>query len=139
MQNTKTKIAFVTKDGKNLVGAFGSSRYFSVYTLDNGKVLDNEIREVFKDDAGEQLNPIIQKNDPNPNSFGKFSLNVMDKSKEKHMKIAKSISDCDVIVARAMCENAKDSIIQFEMKPVVTKLKSFDEGLEKYLEGSLVQ
>jgi predicted Fe-Mo cluster-binding NifX family protein len=132
------KIAFVTKDKKHIIGAFGSSKYFNVFTLKDDQIVGSEVREVFKDDAGKELNSAIQKQDPNPGGFGKFSLSVFDKSKEKHMKIAKSISDCDFVVARAMCANAWDSVEQFEMRPIRTNISKFDEAIRQIQNETIV-
>jgi len=133
------KVAFVSKNGKDLVGAFGSSKFFAVYTLQEGKVMNQEVREVYKDKMENEVPNILKKNNGETGSAGlSFSLNVVDVSKEKHMKIAKSISDCDMVVARAMCANAYDSVQQFKMQPIITDVKSFEEGVEQIIAGTLV-
>jgi len=129
------KFAFVTKNKKNIVGTFGSTKYFKVFSVENGKITSDEEREVFVDEADNSV-PNIMEN--SGDSGPKFSLNVVDKSKEKHMKIAKSISDCNVVIARGMCANAWDSIEKFKMEPILTTNKDFESTIKEYLEGSLV-
>lgn len=131
----KLKIAFVTKNKKNIVGTFGSTKYFKVYNIESGKIVNQEEREVFVDEADDSV-PNIMEN--SGTSGPKFSLNVVDKSKEKHMKIAKSISDCNVVIARGMCANAWDSIEKFNMTPILTTNKDFEPTIDEYLKGSLV-
>ena len=125
MQNGK--IAFVSNNNKNIVGAFGQSKYFEVFTIENGEVVARETREAYKTNAGNELPTLMNKvTADSPTSKPVFSLGVMDKSKEKHLKLAKTISDCNYVVARGMCANAWDSIEQFKMKPIITSQKDFD-------------
>ncbi|MDC1068009.1 NifB/NifX family molybdenum-iron cluster-binding protein [Candidatus Kapabacteria bacterium] len=131
----KLKVAFVSNDSKNIVGAFGSSKYFNIYTLEDNKIVDTEIREVYKDTVDDELNTLVGKN--MGLGIGKISLSVMDPAKQKHMKMAKTIADCDVVVARKMCENAWDSVLQFKMKPIRTKNKNFEESIQQFIDGNL--
>lgn len=133
--NNMLKIAIVTKNGESIVGTFGSSKYFKVFNIENGKVVSDELREVFVDEAEDEVPQLISKD--KGNSIGKFSLNVVDAAKEKHMKIAKSISDCNVVIARGMCANAWDSVKQFNMEPIITTNKEFEQTVHQYLNNSL--
>jgi predicted Fe-Mo cluster-binding NifX family protein len=130
------KVAFVSNDSKNIVGAFGSSKYFNIFTIKDGSVVEEEVREVYKDTVDNELNTLVSKN--NGMGVGKISLGVVDPAKQKHMKMAKTIADCDVVVARKMCENAWDSIQQFKMTPIRTKNRNFDESIQQLLEDKLV-
>lgn len=130
-----TKIAFVSDDAKHIIGSFGSSKYFSVYTVENGDIINSEIREVYKDVLENEVPSLISKN--NGMGIGQISLNVVDKSKEKHRKIASSVSDCEYVVARRMCANALDSVDQLKLKAIITKNKDFDQTVNEILEGSI--
>src|SRR5690606_2108876 len=123
--NKSTKIAFVTNDKKHIVGSFGSTKYFSVQTVENGEVVNTEIREVYKDILEQEVPSLVSKN--NGMGIGQFSLNVVDKSKEKHRKIASSVSDCEYVVARKMCANALDSVDQLKLNAIITKNKDFNK------------
>lgn len=129
------KVAFVSNDSKNIVGAFGSSKFFNIFTIENGEIVNQEVREVYKDKVADEVKSIAGNN--NGFGVGKISLSVMDPAKEKHMKMAKTIADCDVVVARKMCENAWDSIQQFKMTPIRTKNRSFEESIQELIEGKL--
>lgn len=135
--NEMLKIAIVTKNGESIVGTFGSSQYFKVYGIKNNKIVNEELREVYVDKADDEVPSLISKNNSG-SGMGKFSLTVVDASKDKHMKIAKSISDCQVVIARGMCANAWDSIEQFKMEPIITTNKDFEETVHQYLDKSLV-
>ena len=130
-----TKIAFVTNDKKHIVGSFGSTKYFSVQTVENGEVVNTEIREVYKDILEQEVPSLVSKN--NGMGIGQISLNVVDKSKEKHRKIASSVSDCEYVVARKMCANALDSVDQLKLNAIITKNKDFDKTVKEILEGSI--
>jgi predicted Fe-Mo cluster-binding NifX family protein len=130
-----TKIAFVSDDAKHILGSFGSSKYFSVYTIENGEIVNSEVREVYKDILEQEVPSLVSKN--NGMGIGQISLNVVDKSKEKHRKIASSVSDCEFVVARRMCANALDSVDQLKLKAIITKNKDFDQTVKEILEGSI--
>lgn len=131
-----SKVAIASKDGKHIVGAFGSIKYFKVYEIKDGKIVGEETRTLYQDDAGSALPDISKKQD----GFGAmpFNLGVFDAGKEKHMKMAKAISDCDTVIARKMCANARDSILQFQMKPFETHHSKFDTAIAEFLDGKLV-
>ena len=135
--NEMLKIAIVTKNGESIVGTFGSSQYFKVYEIENGEIVNEELREVYVDKADEEVPSLISKNSGG-SGMGQFSLTVVDASKDKHMKIAKSISDCQVVIARGMCANAWDSVEQFKMEPIITTNKDFEETVHQYLDNTLV-
>ena len=133
--NEMLKIAIVTKNGDSIVGSFGSSKYFKVYEIENKQIKNVELREVYVDKVKEEVPKLISKT--NNAGVGKFSLTVVDASKEKHMKIAKSISDCQVVIARGMCANAWDSVEQFNMEPIITTNKDFELTIDEYLNNTL--
>jgi len=137
MENKNLKIAFVSKDGKHITGAFGSAKFFEVVTISNGEIINKELREPYKYDAGVDINAVQRKKNTEDGTM-KFNLNVYDPSKAKHIKMAKAISDCNYVVARGMCANAWDSIEQFNMKPIITKIKHFDEGVRQIIDGTII-
>lgn len=130
------KIAIVTKNGESIVGTFGSSKYFKIFEIENNKIKNTELREVYVDQAENEVPSLISKTNSST-GVGKFSLTVVDASKQKHIKIAKSISDCQVVIARGMCANAWDSVEQFNMEPIITTNKDFDITVEEYLNNTL--
>ncbi len=137
MQNGK--IAFVSNNQKNIVGAFGSAKSFEVFTLEKGEITARETREAYKPMGGNELPTLMNKvSSDSPAAKPIFSLGVMDKSKEKHLKLAKTISDCNYVVARGMCANAWDSIEQFKMKPIITGQKDFENVIPDILKGTII-
>jgi predicted Fe-Mo cluster-binding NifX family protein len=129
------KVAIASKDGKHILGAFGSIKYFKVYDIKNNEIVGEEVRTLYQDDAGSAL-PDISKKGEGPGNLP-FNLGVFDAGKEKHMKMAKSISDCDTVIARKMCANARDSIVQFNMQPFETNHSKFDIAIDEFLKGEL--
>lgn len=131
-----TKIAFVSNDGKHILGSFGSSKYFSVFEVQNGKIVNQELREIYKDQLEKDIPSLVSKNDNF--GIGKISLNVVDASKEKHRKMAKSVSDCEYVVARKMCANALDSLDQLRLKAIVTKNKDFEKTINEIISDKII-
>jgi predicted Fe-Mo cluster-binding NifX family protein len=135
--NEMLKIAIVTKNGQSIVGTFGSSKYFKVFEIENKQIKNEELREVYVDKASNEVPQLISKANT-AEGGSKYSLKIFDPSKEKHMKIAKSISDCNVVIARGMCANAWDSVEQFKMEPIITKNKDFHTTVYEYINNTLV-
>lgn len=131
-----TKIAFVSTDGKHILGDFGKTKYFSVHTINDNKIVNRELREVYADLLDNAV-PVLAPRD-SKYSIGKFALEVIDGSKVKHRKIAQSISDCEYVVARRLCANSLDSLNQLNFKTIVTKNKDFDKTIEEILDGTIV-
>ena len=128
MQNAK--IAMVTKDKNHIMGSFGSAKYFKVITVENGNIVNEEIREVVK---SEQSIPNVTSGSPKM-----FSLDVIDKGKQKHLKIAKNVEDCNYVLARGMCANAWDSIKSMNMNPIITNLKDFKVAVDQIIDETIV-
>lgn len=135
------KVAFVSTNKKSINGSFGGSKYFEVFTVKDGEITQRETRETFVDNGNKAIPKMLVplNKDEQSNGMAKsFSLNVVDKSKEKHLKIARTISDCNFVVARGMCANAHDSILQLNMKPIRTKIKDFEEGIKQIADGTII-
>ncbi len=133
MKQKDFKAAFVTRDGKRISGDFGSTKMFSVWSFSGGKISEDEIRKVYENGAMEA--PLDNNNNRN-NPFGNL-LVVMNKSWEKHLRLAQSVKDCDFVISRAMCNTAWDSIQSYEAQPVLVKMKSFHEAMEKLSQDAL--
>ncbi len=132
------KVAFVSTNKKSINGSFGGSKYFEVFSIKDGEVTNRETRETFVDSGNKALPNMLTPMNRVEGMAKSFSLNVVDKSKEKHLKIARTISDCTYVVARGMCANAQDSILQLNMKPIRTKIKTFEEGIKQIAEGTII-
>jgi len=132
MKKNDFKVAFVTRDGQRISGDFGSTKMFSVWSYREGE-MKSELRKVYENGA---MDAPIESVEDKSNPFGNL-LVVMNKSKEKHLRLAQSVKDCDFVISRAMCNTAWNSIETYKAQPVLVKIKSFRDAVEKLSLGEL--
>lgn len=130
------KIAFVSKNKKNILGSFGQSKYFEVFTIDNFKVVNQETRLVDTETPSNVRQELLSKSEGiEGKELPAFSLGVFNKSKEKHLRISRIVNDCNYVVARDMCHNAWESIEYYKMQPILTDSKEFQPVIDGIING----
>jgi predicted Fe-Mo cluster-binding NifX family protein len=124
------KIAAITDDGKTISQHFGRARYYLVLTVENGTILDREIREKMgHDQFGSQ--PHAPHAQGQPHGFDPASH-------DKHMQMSEAIADCQAVLCRGMGMGAYESMKRRNIRPVVTDITLIDEAALAYAEGSIV-
>lgn len=125
------KIAVVTDDQETISAHFGRAQYYRVFTVENNKVVKNEIREKANHSqfAGEH-----QHHGQHGDSHG------MDPgSKHRHGIMMDTISDCQVLIARGMGQGAYNNLGERGIKPVLTDIQQIQEALDAYVRGTLLE
>ncbi len=128
MEITTINIAAVTDDGLTISQHFGRAKFYEVLFVENGKVVKRERREKlghhnFADEehqhhAGEQHG-------------------LDEHSHSKHISMAEAIKDCQILLARGMGNGAYQSMLQLNIKPVVTDIKNIDEAVQTFISGTI--
>jgi predicted Fe-Mo cluster-binding NifX family protein len=123
------KIALITDDGQTISQHFGRAPYYLVVTIEDGKVIQREMRDKLghnhfaSQDHGEHK--------PNePHGFDPASHN-------RHTSMAQAIADCQAIICGGMGAGAYESMRQLNIKPVVTDLRKIDDAIQAYLTDGL--
>ena len=125
------KIAAITEDGRTISQHFGRAPYYLVVTLDNGQIVDRQLRDKlghahFADEPHEGDSSTGQ-----PHGFGPAAHN-------RHVQMAETIVDCQALLCGGMGAGAYQSMVERGIKPVVTELASIDEAVMAYVAGHLV-
>jgi predicted Fe-Mo cluster-binding NifX family protein len=124
------KIAAITDDGKIISQHFGRSPYYLVLTVENGQIVDRELR----DKLG-HAHFVNQPHEPEipgqPHGMGLASHN-------KHLQMAESIADCEALLCGGMGMGAYRSMEARGIKPVVTEIQDIDQAVVAYVEGKIV-
>jgi transcriptional regulator with XRE-family HTH domain/predicted Fe-Mo cluster-binding NifX family protein len=124
------KVAAITDDGKTISQHFGRARYYLVLTIEEGKVVNREMREKmghthFQEQAHTDEN----------SSAG----HGMDSdSHNKHMSMAQVIADCKALLCGGMGMGAYESMRQLNIQPVVTDMSDIDSAVQAFIDGKLV-
>jgi len=123
------KIAAISDDGTTISQHFGRAALYVVVTVEAGKMVSKETR----DKAGHHTFAAQQPAHLAPGERHGYDAG----SQVKHQGMAETISDCQVLLAGGMGWGAYESMQSYDIKPVVTDVKSIDEAVQLYLDGKL--
>ena len=127
---THMKVAAITDDGITISQHFGRAAYYLVATIENGKIVDRELRSKlghthFHDQPHSEGEP------GQPHGLDAASHN-------KHLQMSDVIADCEALLCRGMGMGAYQSMQTRGIRPVVTDIAAIDEAVMAYIEGSIV-
>ncbi len=128
MENKTINIAAVTDDGLTISQHFGRAAYYEVLFVENGNVVKRERREKLGHNNFAQ--------EKHHHSDGQHGLD--EHSHSKHISMAEVINDCQILLARGMGNGAYQSMLQLNIKPIVTDIKNIDEAVQAVINGSII-
>jgi len=132
MNKNIRRIAIASNDGKSVVGQFGYTQFFKVISIDDGKVVDEELREIDLNYDGSD----IEENKKNVVSG--LSLNVVYGSNYKYQRHLNHLKDCDVVISRKFCGNGILSVERTNKVPILTRNNNFEKCVKEFIDGNLV-
>jgi predicted Fe-Mo cluster-binding NifX family protein len=114
------KIAFVTDDGKFIHSHFGRASHYLVVEIQNGEISERLLLPKFlhHTEAHKQHDDDMSKED-------------------KHTRMFKTISDCDLLIANGMGYGARAAAEAVGIKVVNTAEKNIEFALQLFLSGQL--
>lgn len=120
------KIAVVTDDGLSMSAHFGRARAYLVITVEEGKVVEREIRPK----AAPHLEAASHGGDDGSHDG--------PEAHARHDQMIAPITDCGCLVARGMGRGAYDRITAAGIRAVVTDIKDPDEAAIACADGRIV-
>jgi predicted Fe-Mo cluster-binding NifX family protein len=124
------KIAAITDDGNTISQHFGRAAYYLVVTVENGQIVDRELRE--------KLGHAQFASEPHPEEVPGQPHGMDPASHNKHLRMAEAIADCEALLCRGMGMGAYESMKARGIRPIVTDIASIDEAVMAYVEGRIV-
>jgi predicted Fe-Mo cluster-binding NifX family protein len=124
------KIAAITDDGKTISQHFGRAPYYLVATVENGQIVDREMRE--------KLGHSQFASEPHAAEIAGQPHGMDPASHNKHLQMAEAITDCEALLCRGMGMGAYDSMKVAGIRPVVTDIAVIDEAVLAYASGQIV-
>jgi predicted Fe-Mo cluster-binding NifX family protein len=124
------KIAAITDDGKTISQHFGRARYYLVATVENGAVVQSELRD--------KLGHTHFQNEPHEVEQPGQWHGLGQASHDKHVRMAEAIADCEALLCRGMGAGAYYSMEQRGIRPLVTDIESIEEALKAYIGGTII-
>jgi predicted Fe-Mo cluster-binding NifX family protein len=126
------KIAIVTEDGVTISQHFGRAPFYTVVTVENGKVVSRERRNK----AGHHTLGSHDCHEDQSCHDGKHGVDAA--SQAKHAGMLANILDSQVLIARGMGYGAYESLESSGIEPVITDVETIDEAVKLYAEGKLL-
>jgi predicted Fe-Mo cluster-binding NifX family protein len=124
------KIAVITDDGKTISQHFGRAPYYLVATVENGQIINQEMREKIGHTHFAHLHEPGEEHGP--------QHGMDDASHRKHASMAEAIADCEAVLCRGMGQGAYQSMQRLGIRPIVTDIAAVDEAVLAYVSGSIV-
>jgi len=125
------KIAVVTDDHETISAHFGRAQYYDVFTVEDDKVVEKEIRE--------KANHSQFGGDHHHHSEHGDSHGMDPQSQHRHGQMMETISDCQVLIARGMGQGAHNSLRERGIKPVLTDISNIQDAVDAYIRGILLE
>jgi predicted Fe-Mo cluster-binding NifX family protein len=124
------KIAIITDDEKIISQHFGRAKYYLVITMENGQIIDREMRE--------KLGHSHFTNQPHEEEKPGQPHGTDIASHNKHLHMSEAITDCEALLCRGMGMGAYESMKARNIRPVVTDIADIDEAIMAYANGRIV-
>lgn len=129
MENKTINIAAVTDDGVTISQHFGRAKFYEVLFVESGQVVKRERREKLGHNNFAQ-------EEHHHHSSDQHGLD--ESSHNKHISMAEAIKDCKILLSRGMGDGAYQSMLQLNIKPIVTDIKNIDEAVQAVINGSII-
>lgn len=124
------KIAVITDDGKTISQHFGRARYYQVLTVEEGKVVNREMRDKM---GHSQFSGQVHEEAPHGADHGTDAH-----SHNKHVSMAETITDCMALLCGGMGMGAYESMRRLNIQPVVTEIEDIEVAVRAFIDGKLV-
>lgn len=124
------KIAVTTDDKIHIAEHFGGSTFLLVATIENGSVVDKEVREkpghqVF---SGTESHP--QTDEKGRHGFGAGA-------EQRHTEMFDVFKDCEALIVNRIGTGACTHFTSSGVRVIATDTKDIDEAIERYIKGNL--
>jgi predicted Fe-Mo cluster-binding NifX family protein len=123
------KIAAITDDGNTISQHFGRAQYYLVATVENGQIVDRELRE--------KLGHAQFANKPHAADIPGQPHGMDSASHDRHILMAQAILDCKALLCRGMGMGAYESMKVAGIQPVVTDIITIEEAVLAYVNGQI--
>jgi transcriptional regulator with XRE-family HTH domain/predicted Fe-Mo cluster-binding NifX family protein len=128
-QENNMKIGVISDDGKDLSQHFGRASFYIVFTIEDGKIIQRDVREKLGHNqfgGGHHEHEHGQEHGLDPASHG------------KHASMAEAISDCEALICGGMGMGAYESLKRLNIKPFVTDMTDPEAAVKAYVDGTLI-
>ena len=124
------KIAIITDDEKNISQHFGRAIYYAVLTIENGQIVQREMRE--------KLSHKHVANESHEHTSESDQWHGFDPASQSlHGQMSQAITDCEALICGGMGAGAYESIRERGIRPIITDIEDIDTAALDYASGIL--
>jgi predicted Fe-Mo cluster-binding NifX family protein len=123
------KIAAITDDGKTISQHFGRARHYLVFTVEDGRIVHQELR----DKAGHHS--FAPHGGDNQHSSGAHGFDPASRS--RHTQMLAVIADCQAVLAGGMGLGMQRNLEEVGIRPLLTDVQDIEEAVRAFTEGRL--
>lgn len=136
------RVAAITDDGVTISQHFGRAPYYLVYTIENGTVVDREMREKmghaqFVNEPGLEEHGHDHEHDHGHQHGSETRHGYGPAADSRHARMAAAITDCEALLCRGMGWGAYESMKQNGITPIVTDIRDVETAMQAYIDGSI--
>lgn len=124
------KIALATDDQKRIAEHFGGSRFILVATVEDGKVVNKEVKEK----PGRHT---FSAEEPHPQTDGKGRHGFGPGAEQRHNAIFNVFKDCETLIVGMIGTGAYNHFTSSGVRVIATDISDIDEAIELYIKGTL--
>lgn len=123
------KIAVITDDGKTISQHFGRAPYYMVFSIEEGKVINREMR----DKLGHNQFSAIGPEEHHTELHGQDEA-----SHNNHTQMAGTVADCQALLCGGMGMGAYESMRRLNIQPILADLGDIEAAVQAYIDGKLI-
>jgi predicted Fe-Mo cluster-binding NifX family protein len=136
------KIAVVTNDGRSISAHFGRARQYLVLTIENGAVVQRELRDKTPCDHSHHGHDHGHGHDDHDHEQHAdqaidLTLSTADHAGDEHSRKVAVISDCTAVLSRGMGQGMHRNLQRSGIRAVLTDIVPVDEAVQAFLSGQL--
>jgi len=129
------KVAVVTNDGEFVSQHFGRSRYYAVYTIENGQILEKELRERTVGHFDPNRNPEQESGEQHLDAQGRHGYG--GDAMNRHQAMAAAIPDCDALIAGGMGSGAVEAFRSAGLQVILTDIPGVEVAVTAFAEDKI--
>lgn len=120
------KIAVVTEDGAVVSAHFGRAAQLAVFTVEDGQVVNREVREKPHHGAEHDHDHHQHNGDQHHHHGGGLFQQILP-----------VLQDCQVVISRGMGQPAFARLQQAGIEPILTDIREVETAVKAYLAGTI--
>jgi len=128
------KVAVVTNTGEIITRHFGRAKYYRVFTVENGSILSDELREKYVPEGHHHHHHHGHgAHEHHAHGMHEHGSDHAD----RHQRMLEPIQDCDVVIVGGMGWGMYEALRSRGKQVILTDEKYVEEAIRKFLDGTL--